>query len=143
MEQKDYMLREIEKTGAIVRMIASKVAGSAHRKGATAEVLYRQTAEDLLYYLEFDLGAFIQKNDDQVVEYIEKIKGFDIENLLMLSTLLEKIAVKQECNTKLALLHKVLLILEHIKVIDEANSADHEQRIALIKEHIKKSEPHR
>ncbi|MDR2684940.1 MAG: hypothetical protein LBB53_06130, partial [Prevotellaceae bacterium] len=62
MIKKDYLLREIEKIGAIISAIRQKIFGGKENLAITIEHQIENTKEQLLYEINFDLDKFLDMN---------------------------------------------------------------------------------
>ena len=79
MEQRDYLLREIEKIGAIMSAIRQKIFGGKGNLAITLEQQVKETKGMLLDKMSFDLEKFLDLNAEDTNEYIKTFK----RNLLL------------------------------------------------------------
>ena len=163
MEQKDYILREIEKLGMILRAIMTKIFGGNANNPLPQEKQFEEVTEELLENAGFDLKAFIRMDDARAIKYLQERRDFNIQNLEDLALILEKLGAADpgateplpplSLNTepdieeplmagpvKLQLveirnlsLKKALLILEHCRDKDRTYSFERESRIGALK----------
>jgi len=160
MEQKDYILREIEKLGMLLRAIVTRVFGGNANNTVPEEKQFEEVTSELLENADFDLKAFIRMDDVQAVKYLEDRRVFNIRNLEDLALILEKLAaaetgatdpaaaepgdeelaaakpgikVPQQSETRLLPMKKALLILEHCRETDRTYSFERENRIGALK----------
>jgi len=129
MEQKDYILREIEKMGMMLRAVITKIFGGNANNAIPEEKQFEEVTEELLENAGFDLNGFIQMDDSRAVKYLEDRKDLNIRNLEDLALILEKLAGEN----RLLLQQKALLILEHCRDTDRTYSIERENRIGALK----------
>lgn len=91
MEQRDYILREIEKLGMILRAIMTKIFGGNANNPLPEVKQFEEVTEELLENAGFDLKAFIRMDDDLAIKYLEDRRDFNIPNLEDLALILEKL----------------------------------------------------
>lgn len=153
MEQRDYILREIEKLGMILRAIMTKIFGGNANNPLPEVKQFEEVTEELLENAGFDLKAFIRMDDDLAIKYLEDRRDFNIPNLEDLALILEKLGAadqratdketanqavadpdsSQQAETRLRILKKALLILEHCRDTDRTYSFERESRIGALK----------
>ncbi len=163
MEQRDYILREIEKLGVILRAIMTKIFGGNANNPLPQEKQFEEVTQELLENANFDLRAFIRMDDARAIKYLEDRMDFNIPNLEDLALILEKLGVAEPGATEplppLSLnaepgineplmagpfelqlveirylsLKKALLILEHCRDTDHTYSFERESRIGALK----------
>jgi len=91
MEQRDYILREIEKLGMILRAIMTKIFGGNANNPLPEVKQFEEVTEELLENAGFDLKAFIRMDDDLAIKYLEDRRDFNIPNLEDLALILEEL----------------------------------------------------
>ena len=64
MEQRDYLLREIEKIGLLLRMIFNKLAGWEETYSNTLESQTKEVKELLLHEIGFDIDLFLSLEEE-------------------------------------------------------------------------------
>ena len=91
MEQRDYILREIEKLGMLLRAIVTRVFGGNANNAVPEEKQFDEVTEELLENAGFDLKAFIRMDDARAIKYLQDRRDFNIPNLEDLALILEKL----------------------------------------------------
>ena len=81
MEQKDYLLREIEKTGTLLRWIIGKITGIEVNDTLTAENQFEQAKELVLNETGFDMDLLLELTEPETEKYIAGFNGINIANL--------------------------------------------------------------
>ena len=138
MEQRDYILREIEKLGMLLRAIVTRVFGENANNAVPEEKQFDEVTSALMENAGFDLKAFIRMDDALAIKYLEDRRDFNIPNLEDLALILEKLgatdpAVPQPKESRSGYLKKALLILEHCRDTDRTYSFERESRIGALK----------
>ena len=158
MEQRDYILREIEKLGMILRAIMTKIFGGNANNPLPQEKQFEEVTQELLENANFDLIAFIRMDDARAISYLDERRDFNIQNLEDLALILEKLGATeplpplplnaepgikepqiagpfelQLVEIRSLLLKKALLILEHCRDTDRTYSFERESRIRALK----------
>jgi len=95
MEQKDYILREIEKLGVILRAIMTKIFGGNANNPLPEEKQFEEVTEELLENADLDLRAFIRMDDARAIKYLQERRDFNIQNLEDLALILEKLGAAE------------------------------------------------
>jgi len=95
MEQRDYILREIEKLGVILRAIMTKIFGGNANNPLPQEKQFEEVTQELLENANFDLRAFIRMDDARAISYLDERRDFNIQNLEDLALILEKLGAAE------------------------------------------------
>ena len=112
MEQKDYLLREIEKIGLILRAIRQLIFGSNGNTEIILEQQIAQTKEKLFNEMNFNLDDFLSLNTEKSDEYIENFAGFNVENMELLAECLFQIGFNGKEETAKKYLEKALQLYQ-------------------------------
>ncbi len=126
MEQRDYILREIEKIGMILRMIISKLFNKSEPDTEQDDEQLEETATELSDLANFDLRGLLQMNKQDTIKYLESLEGFNLENIEDFSMILEKLGFND----------KAIWLLEYCRMKDRTYSPEREDRIRTLKSHI-------
>ena len=133
MEQKDYLLREIEKMGTLLKEILLSVAGKKSNPIITPEAIINETHKKLLEGSTFSLCEFIKMNNTQAINYLKSQSGIDIINMELLSSLLEELGLNCNSSKRSLLFEKSLLTLEYCMGKDKTFSFERENRVRRLK----------
>lgn len=134
MQQKDFLLREIEKIGNIIRAIHQKFLGGNNNSSFGINKQYEQIREMLYNELNFDLNIFLMQNQSESEEYISKFDGFNVENLEMLAEVITEMGIDSNEISQNTYLEKALHIYEICKRKDRTFSFEREDNINRIKQ---------
>ena len=135
MEQKDYLVREIEKIGSVFRAILNRLIVETVTK-KTVE----KTDEQLLEEIDFDIKYFLTLSKSEVEDYISKYEGLDAVNLELLAEIILQISITEDCDNKEVFLNKALQLFELCNLADKTYSFERGEKIESIKEQLPKSQ---
>ncbi|MDB4498206.1 hypothetical protein N9251_02565 [Gammaproteobacteria bacterium] len=79
MEQRDYLERQIDQIGLVLRAIVSKLMGMQIGSIATQGV--EEANEKLVQELDIDFNTILLYPEDQVIDSLIQEKGFNFNNL--------------------------------------------------------------
>ena len=135
MEQKDYLMREIEKIGFMLRAIFNKLIGKKNDFAITLETQFDYAKTLLQDEIDFDLPLFLSLDITESEHYINKFQGLNVVNIEMLADILQEIAMGSETvSTEAKLfLEKSLSLYEYCNSSDKTFSFAREQKINDIK----------
>ena len=135
MEQKDYLLREIEKIGQILRAILRRLTGSPDNLAIAIDRQVEDTTE-MLKDMNFDLNHFLALSPTETQEYINSYQGFNIENLELLAKAIMQLGLAQNGDKKKVYLRKALQLLKHCNRTDRTYSYNREFNINAINDEL-------
>ncbi len=133
MEQKDYLLREIEKIGIVLQAILNRLTGKGGNSAITLESSFEATREMLFSETDFDLTGFLAMDKPASGEYLLRFRGMNTSNLAELAEILYLTGINEQTDRKRVLLDKALLIYELCESLDKTYSVEREKRIKEIK----------
>ena len=133
MEQKDYILREIEKIGLIIRAIRQMIFGGRDPLAISPEKQMEETKDMLLQEINFDLEAFLLLDRETSIEYLDKYKGFNVENIEGLADCLAQLGFKDQSGPSKIYLEKALQLYELCNFKTKAYSFEREKNILTLK----------
>ncbi len=124
MEQRDYLLREIEKLNHLLLALTSKVSGL---NSVNFEMGTKQINEDLIAQFGLTLNDFINVNETDFIERIKNIEKTNIELLVkLLSKIIEKIneLKKEKEYSTCELASKGIMLIEFLDIETETFSIE-------------------
>ena len=133
MEQKDYLLREIEKIGLLLRSILNSLSGRKENLAITIENHFEETKEMLFNEIGFEFDKFLTLNESASKDYLSQIKGINPENIEILAEIFYRIGVNWNLDKKSIFLEKALLLYEICNISDKTFSFIREAKIEEIK----------
>jgi len=133
VEQKDYILREIEKIGMIISAIRQKLFGGKENLSVTIEKQLMDVKEMLLSGTNFDLDKFLSLNIEDSNEYISSFKGFSVENIELMAECISQIGFSDNSSVSKKYLEKALQLYEFCNLKSKTYSLEREKNIETIK----------
>ena len=137
MEQRDYILREIEKIGMVIRAIRQKLFGSPDDLAITVDNQAEILREMLLDEAYLDLDELVALDSTETERYLAGLKGFNTENIELLAQTLSDIGHNGEAAASRPLLEKALQLYEICTLRDRTFSFEREAAVIRIKEVLK------
>lgn len=133
MEQKDYLMREVEKIGLIMNAIRQKIFGGKGNLAITLEMQIDDAKDMLLNGANFDLDKFLNSSIDESNNYITGFTGFNHANMELLANYLFQIGLDVKSNDSKKYLEKALQLFEFCNLHDKTYSAERETNMKTIK----------
>ncbi len=133
MEQKDYVLREIEKIGLIVRAIRQKLFGGKDSLAINIEEQVAEAKGRLLSEMEFNLDKFLLMDAKQSSEYLSNFAGFNIDNFELLAECISQIGFSNNSHNSIIYLEKALQLYELCNLRSRTYSIERERSITKTK----------
>lgn len=135
MEQRDYLLREIEKIGAIMRAILGKIAKSTNDTLSIEKEL-DATKNMLSNDLSFEIDTFLTMDNKKPIAYIQNIEGFNVENIESMARWLSEIGFHKSDASSIDYLEKALILFELCNTESNTFSFDREYNISQIRNRL-------
>lgn len=131
MEQKDYLLREIEKTGKMMSAIRQMIFGGGQDNlSITIEQQIVDLKGMLLNNANLDFDQLMNMDSKGTDEYLSDLRGFSVENIELLAETISEIGHKHDSTD---LLEKALQLFEICNLRDRTFSIEREAKIGKIK----------
>jgi hypothetical protein len=136
MEQKDYLLREIEKIGDIIRAIRQKLFGGTDDLAISVANQAEALKEMMLSEAFIDLDEILAMDTAETDAYLAGQKGFNVENIELLAQTLADIGMTSAPPASFAMLEKALQLYEICNLRDRTYSFAREAQINRIREEL-------
>ena len=133
MEQKDYLMREIEKIGMLLRSILGSLINKKENFSIEIQNPFAQTKELLFNEINFHLDKFLTLDESDTKEYLFKFNGINSANLELLAEILFQFGTSEQSDNKRIYLEKALQLYEMCNNADKTFSTPRENRISEIK----------
>lgn len=133
MEQKDYILREIEKIGVIISYIRQKFFSGKGNLSISIEDELKDMKGMLLTETNFDLYKFLSLNVEESNEYISSFTGFSVENMEQLAGCISQIGLSENSVDSKRYLEKALQLYELCNLKSKTYSLERNKSIIKIK----------
>ena len=132
MQQKDYLLREIEKIGLLLKMIFNKIADKEENYALTVEKQFEEEKELLLHETGFNIDVFLLIEESGIEQYISEFDGIRGSNIELLADILKAMGEKTDSAKTKEYLKRALRLYELCNSIDKTFSFDRERKISEI-----------
>lgn len=133
MEQRDFLMREIERMSLVLRAIRQKIFGGHDG----LEVSFDQQVEDakgmLWNDLNFDLNKFILLEKEESRKYLSSFEGFNAENMEQLAESIAQIGFSNHDEKSSQYLTKALELYDLINLKSKTFSFEREGKILKIR----------
>jgi hypothetical protein len=133
MEQKDYLLREIEKIGLLLRMLIDKITHTGDNAAIILEHQFEETNELMIQEIGFDVDLFLRLNITEVEQYLTKFTGFRAANIELLADFIKEMGTRLEPEVAKKYLERALKLYEICNSLDKTFSFERENKINQIK----------
>ena len=135
MEQKDYLLREIEKIGMVLRAILNSLIGK--KEEIEININFEKTNEQLINEIGFDLEKFLSLDLSSSKDYLSNFNGINTTNLVLIAEIISQFGINEQTENKKIYLEKALQIYELCNLTDKTFSFERESKINKIRNILK------
>ena len=141
VEQRDYLLREIEKIGAIFSRIRQILFGGKDNLAITLEQQFQNEKGRLLDETNFDIDKVLfSKNSEQLSAYLSSFKGINVANMEILAACFAQIGLSVEKNDSKKYLEKAYQLYELCNLKSGTYSFERDKKMKLIKQTLQRNE---
>ena len=133
MEQKDYMLREIERIGLIISAIRQKIFGGKEGLSINPEKQIEDAKGMLLDGINFDLDKFLHLDIEESNKYLGHFEGFSVENMERLAECISQVGFNYKSDKSKSYFEKALQLYELSALKSKTYSLERERSIMTIK----------
>ena len=128
MPQTDYILREIEKIGAMLRMLIRRLV--EQKDTENEEETTEQTIADFSIEAGISLDEILQLKSADFSEYFSYNKGYSPENVELLADFMAELTNSSAISDKEALINKAIELYEFIDAESKTFSLERAQKIS-------------
>jgi len=132
MEQKNYILREVEKLGLLLQVIINESTGNRLGVDVTGYDKIAEAKNNLRSETDFD--KLISLKNSEIEEYINSFDGFSYQNIELVGDILKIIGTNIYTQLSELLLEKALQLYERCNTIDSTFSFEREREIGEIRQ---------
>ena len=132
MRQEDYLLREIEKIGSILKAISNLLTGK-NIETAIQVLSQFEVAKGMLDEAGFNTGILLSLNDAETKEYLHEFKGLKGGNVELLADVLYELGLARDSDRSMEYLGKALFIYNLCNSTDKTYSMERESKILAIR----------
>jgi len=133
MEQKDYLMREIEKIGLLLRAVLDSLIHRKENLSLTIENHFDKLKELLNHQTGIDLNQLLQLDEAAARECILQFHGMNSENLELLAEIMFQSGISGQPDQQRMYLEKAIQLYELCRELDKTYSPARESRIKEIK----------
>lgn len=137
MEQRDYLVKEIEKIGVILGTVLQPALRLLLGGDGNAAITLEHQMEDakgkLLNEVNFDLDKFLDLSTEDSNEYILSFAGFSLENIGILAECLSETGFSNQCDNPKKYLEKALQLYNLCNLKSKTYSLEKETKINAIR----------
>ena len=133
MVQKDYILREIEKIGTIVRAILGRITGEEQTEAIHVGQEFEQTTELMIQETNLNLAKVLTLEEKPLKDYLASFKGFNVVNLELLAEIFYQTGIRSNESKKEKFLQKALQIYKLCSDTDRTFSFVRERKMNEIR----------
>lgn len=138
MEQRDYLLREIEKIGVLIRAFFGIFYDTDKQEVAEPAASLAELKSTMLSETGFDLDKFISLEEADRQNYISGFVGFNVLNVELLADLLTNISKQVDPQSRCAYLKAALHLYSLCNISDKTYTFARENKIHLLTQLIEK-----
>jgi hypothetical protein len=129
MEQKDFLLREIEKIGVLLRAILSLFTKEEENFAIKIDKKFDDTTEKLFNETGFDLNYFLSMQESQIKEYISRFKGLNTQNIELMADVIYQFGAKDLTSGRKTYFIKALNLYDLCNTLDKTFSFERQKKI--------------
>lgn len=129
MEQKDYILREIEKIGLMLKMLIDKLKLRKLNEPETLESHVTESVQMISEEMGFEMERYLELGEDEGHYYLMNLKGYSVPNLELLADLLSAMGKETGKEEGSGYLKGALKLYESCTGLDRTYSAEREEKI--------------
>ena len=135
MEQKDYLLREIEKIRIVLEAMLKKIKGGDSDIGPLNEN-FDQVNKLFITDTRVNLNTLLESGNNQFDNIFKKENGYDETNIEQFADILTEMANKAEGNLKDQLNQKALETYEYVDSLSNSFSFGRKMKMDALKKEL-------
>ena len=133
MEQRDFILREIERLGQMLNAIRKKLFGGEDQLAISVEKEIDDAKGMLLKELKLDLDKLLLMSMEETAKYLDNFKGFNATNIESMAEYMAQIGFSMESQESKIYLEKALHLYELTNLKSETYSMERENKIQVVR----------
>jgi len=133
MEQKDFILREIERLGLMINALRQKLFGGKDQLSISVEQEVDDAKGMLLKEVNLDFDKLLLLNKEETYSYLDNFKGFNATNIERFAEYMAQIGFNTESDKSKIYLEKALQLYELTNVKSETYSFEREKSISMVR----------
>lgn len=132
MQQRDLLLREIEKIGVVVRAIISKIRGREMEE-LTQDQAFIHNSAYLKEELNLEIDFLVEASMDQLKSKLTYEHGYNADNIELMADMLSELSVVSPAEDEIILQKRALDLYAWSIEMDKSFSMDRDQKISTLK----------
>lgn len=133
MPQQDWLMKEIEKIGSLLRAIIDRLIHINQNEAIQAEDPFETTKELLFNEINFDLDKFLTLDEADCDAYLHQFTGVNPANLELLAEVFFQLGINGDSASQRMFLEKALQLYELCNTKDKTYSIIREEKINEIR----------
>lgn len=133
MPQQDWLMKEIEKIGSLLRAIIDRLIHLNQNEAIQAEDPFETTKELLFNEINFDLDKFLTLDEADCDVYLHQFTGVNSANLELLAEVFFQLGINGDSASQRMFLEKALQLYELCNTKDKTYSITREEKINEIR----------
>lgn len=133
MPQQDWLMKEIEKIGSLLRAIIDRLIHLNQNEAIQAEDPFETTKELLFNEINFDLDKFLTLDEADCDAYLHQFTGVNSANLELLAEVFFQLGINSDSASQRMFLEKALQLYELCNTKDKTYSITREGKINEIR----------
>lgn len=136
MEQQDYILREIEKTGLLLRKILNRLTEDIENSAITTKQ-FEEVYTQMQNGTGIDINKILSFSETNFLEFFSQYKGFNTDNIEMLAEIMLTLGLNEESSSKQKYLDTALRLYSYCAQSSKTFSVSREHKMNIIENMIK------
>lgn len=139
MPQQDWLMKEIEKIGSLLRAIIDRLIHLHQNEAIKAEDPFETTKELLFNEINFDLDKFLTLDEADCDAYLNQFTGVNSANLELLAEVFFQLGINGDSVSQRKSLEKAMQLYELCNTKDKTYSITREEKIKEIRNILSKN----
>ncbi|MCF8335958.1 MAG: hypothetical protein K9H65_05085 [Bacteroidales bacterium] len=132
MEQRDYILREIEKIHVLLQALLGRITGGNTDIPPVSED-FEQVNKQVINDTRIDLNVLLKSGSEQFDNIFKKEYGYSVANIELFADMLAEMAKKAEGSLKDQLNQKALETYEYVDGLSNSFSFDRRKKMDVLR----------
>ena len=133
MEQRDFLLREIERMGQVLNAFRQKLFGGKDQLAISIEKEVDDAKGMLLKEVNLDLDKLLLLNKEETSNYLDSFKGFNATNIERFAEYMAQIGFETKSEKSAVYFEKALHLYELTSLKSQTFSFEREKKIKAVR----------
>ncbi|MFA8434350.1 MAG: hypothetical protein ACEPOZ_07515 [Marinifilaceae bacterium] len=135
MEQKDYILKEIDKISTLLIAMVDRLRGLKNQVAISIGNEFEQNNEKLKRETGFDLDILLETQKSDFERLFRREEGWDASNLELLADLISNVELENKVK-ELQIRRKAMELYEYLNQVSQTFSMDRDRKITGLKVYL-------